>query len=605
MKQPKIFKLLLIVLMLFFSLQLTSHIFLKLGLNKETPPRSGLLKVSAAVFPLDAELIYEHAFALLEEHAYLKGADRPKLNNSVNGFKRAIGLNPLLYNAHFNLGKAYQLAQDNESTLYDDAFKFLKRAAFIRGNRAHISVEVIKQLLSLWPFLNHEDKEFCQHLMVKSIPGMSNADFTAILNVWGIYSKDIEMLKKALVKKPQFYREISKKLEQLELDMEARQEFLAGYEDYYLDYFQKRFPDYLKKSTDKLKTLRSWKRRLKNSIPGYFKLIKNSNFNLSLYRELKQTLIKKSIDFLFKENKNKLGDTILSYINECDSGENINQIYQFLKKKNFFDEPDLKKRFLEILIYSKMGGWNRVIQRGEDIRQSMSFVREDQKEDYAKILMLLVEGYLKTNQIEQAEVVLLEVEKISPESDEVGWLKCKMLHVRSHISDVKKGAEDPGDRRQEIEGRKSEARNSKFETSTNDQNTNDINISQDPGDRRQEGEEGKSEIRNPKSETKTINQEIEDRSQESEGKEEKIKNSRIIDLKSTRFKKTVYFMDDSVLVLNLSEAFKEKIKDKHLLQVFVDGWIYYEQYLGKVKEEVEVKVGDGEWKKVEVEVRIR
>jgi len=581
MKYRKLIKFILFTLILFFSLQLTSHIFLKLGLNKETPPRSGLLKMSAAVFPLDAELIYEYAFALLEEYAYLKGSDRPDLNDSVKGFKRAIGLNPLLYNAHFNLAKAYQLNPDGNITLFDDALKYLKRAAFIRSNRAHISVEVIKQLLSLWPFLNHEDKKFCQYLMAKSIPGMINADFTAILNVWGIYSKDIKMLKKALEKKPQFYQHISRKLEQLELDLKIRQDFLSRHEVYYLDYFQKKFPGYLKKSTDQLKTLRSWNRRLKNTIPGYFKLTKNKDFNLSLYRELKQTLITKIIDMLFKENKNKLGDTILFYINECDYGKTIKQFYEFLKIKKFFKERDLKNRFLEMLIHSKMGNINQVIQLGEQIRQSMSFVREDQKDDYIKILMLLVEGYLQTNQINRAEAVLQEVEGISPGSEEVIWLRCKM------------------ERRKETEEMKSEIRNSKSETKA---------IKQEKEVRSQEIEEENIEVEKIRSSEDFFlnlnlsDQETEDRRQETEGK---IKQSRVIDLRSTRLKKTIYFMDDSVLVIKLSEAFKEKIKNKHLLQVFVDGWIFFEKYLSQVEDEVKVKVEDGEWKKVEIEIKIR
>jgi hypothetical protein len=269
-----------------------------------------------------------------------------------------------------------------------------------------------------------------------------------------------------------------------------------------------------------------------------------------------------------------------------------------------------------------------VIKKGEEIRHSMSFVRENQKQDYTKILMLMVEGYLQTNQINKAEVILQEVEKISPESEEVIWLRCKMLHVKSHMLNVESRNEGLVAGGKWLGEEKFEIRNPKFETSTNDQNSNDQNRSQEIGERKFEARNSKFETRGKKEETGDRRQEAEGNievekirssedfylnlnlnlnltDQETEARIKKIINSRVVELKKTRVKKTIYFLDVPVIVIQLGEKFRGKIKNKHLLQVFVDGWIYFEQYLSDIEDKVEVKVEDGERKKVEVEIKIR
>ena len=88
---------------------------------------------------------------------------------------------------------------------------------------------------------------------------------------------------------------------------------------------------------------------------------------------------------------------------------------------------------------------------------------------------------------------------------------------------------------------------------------------------------------------------------------EQIKNSRIINLNRVSIRKTVYLMDDSEMVIRVDDRFLNlmKSRDKHILQVFMDGWIKFEQYLSKVKDEEKVKLEGKEWEKVEVEVKIR
>lgn len=64
-------------------------------------------------------------------------------------------------------------------------------------------------------------------------------------------------------------------------------------------------------------------------------------------------------------------------------------------------------------------------------------------------------------------------------------------------------------------------------------------------------------------------------------------------------------MEDPCIDIKLDDEFKQKSKKKHLLQIIVNNWICFEQYLSQIGDQLKVKIKGCEWKKVEVEVRVR
>jgi len=561
MKHLKHIKIVILILFVFFFLQLTSQIFLKLGLNKKNPPRSGLLKASTQIFPIDAELFYEYATAILEEYAYLKVNEGINLNKSVDGFKKAIVLNPLMYSAHFNLAKSYQIDKSGNTTIFDDALKYFKHALFLRGNKSEVSVEILTLMLSLWPLLEDSDKEFSQQLLNRSIKNITRKEFAPILEAWSLYSRDIDVIKNALKKRPEFCKDVSDKLEQLELHLDTRQNILAEYEVYYLEYFRNGLEDYLKNTPNKLKGIQSRLNRLRKMVPGYHRMLGKNDFNNILFSNLKNRLYSGILEIFLSERKrytdaNDRKNTVFNFIDSLlkthSSQAEEKNLNRLLTNKSFYQKPGLKKQYIELLLHFKMKNKFLVIQRGEELRNSLSFVREDQKEVYGKILILLAETYIQNDQFDKAESILAEAKSISPGNLETYWLECKMIQAKSEIINITSENSGTGGRRQKLEKRPSEVGN---------------------------------------------------RMSEIEEKCDQVWNSRVINLNKIIVKKAVFFMDTAEIMILMDEQFRTKIRNKHLLQVFVDGWIFYEQYLGKVKDEVKVK--DGEWKKFEVEVRVR
>ena len=159
--------------------------------------------------PLDAEILYENSFALLKEIDQLKDYSQMDLDKIIRGFKKSVELNPLMYTAYLGLGKVYQLNQEGETTLFDDALKWMKRAALLRANRSQVGAEVIELMLSLWPFLNDSDKDYSKQLLEKSIWNIKRDKFISILDIWGKYSKDVSFFRKALIIKKRFSKDVN------------------------------------------------------------------------------------------------------------------------------------------------------------------------------------------------------------------------------------------------------------------------------------------------------------------------------------------------------------------------------------------------------------
>ncbi len=75
-------------------------------------------------------------------------------------------------------------------------------------------------------------------------------------------------------------------------------------------------------------------------------------------------------------------------------------------------------------------------------------------------------------------------------------------------------------------------------------------------------------------------------------KYEFIRNSNMIMINNVSLRTKVYPYDTGSIYLDIVEVFKEKLRRFHLLQVFVNGKIFYEQYVGSIKFPVVLQIPD-------------
>ncbi|UCH92196.1 MAG: hypothetical protein JSV88_18120 [Candidatus Aminicenantes bacterium] len=537
-KSNKLIKIILFVLILFFGFQFISHVFFSLGKNKAGEVKnSRMLELSSWLFPLDPMPFCEYGYALLESHQQTPGPG--VLAQSIRYLKNSLNFNQLYYHTHFYLGKAYLYRNLSDQTSFHQAIESFKRAAMIRGNNARVSMDTITILLHMWPFLEEEDKNFCSNLLEKSLKRIQKEDFQLILDTWGLYCRDVGFFKETLGKNPVFYLQASKKLLEMEIEMEVRQEFLARYADHILNDIKRDYRYHLRnKTANLLKKLKHWFNKLhRRGVMDYYLLDRkkdsrdsnDSNDSNDSYRKYYLQL-KKNLNMAILERllaakgpkdspRDKLHSEIeffiLTYINDSSSLEELENFRNFLKKKNYFDRSgrDFRVFYIERLIEFKSGQYDTVISKTEDLRESISFVKTGHMKDYQDVLLLLADAYISSRLLIRAMGVLKEVEKNDPGLTELYWRKMQIEQVI--------GPEDEDEANKE----KIERKNRQYESILN--------------------------------------------------------SSRIV-LAARSVKQIVYLINSKIIEIQLSEALKEKVKDYHLLRVFIDENLLYEGYLSKL-----------------------
>lgn len=531
MKKNTIYRVILVVLLVFFGLQFFSHTLFFIGENKPDFQNLPYLELSTWIFPLDAAPPCEYGFVLLKKQQQSPGSASRDLQTSIDYLKKSLRANMLYYQAHFYLGNAYLYENIGEPTRLDQAMEAFKRAASIRPHNTRLSRDVINLLLSMWPFLREEDKSFCTSLLEKSLKKLTPGDFDSLLTTWGLYSKDIDFFKDVLKKRPPFYQAAAQKMQDLNIYLEARQEFLSGLAAYKLSGFLQQYRAYTAKPSPQLPDqLKKLFRQLTTEPSMHYYLLKPENkFNQKNYFEFKRRLNLHILQLLFSnqgwqrnlQQRSEIRTFILFYINDLSSVEQMYTFYDFLVQNKYFDlsASVLSIFYIDQLIKYKSGQYDTVISETENLRKSVSYVKKEHLEDYSDILLLLTDAYISSDLLFQALAVLNEIEITASNLTEVYWRKMRVEDVI--------GAE------KEKDEKTNEEKNRQYEL---------------------------------------------------------IRSSRQVELGSPSLEKTVYLIDNNAIEIQLSDSLQKRLNAFRLLQVFINGWLFYEAYPGQLTFPVEISL---------------
>ena len=530
------YKIVLLIIILFFAFQLISQIFLSVG---ESSENQNFVKLSTVFCPIDAYPFYRYGF--MKFKSYIKNKNKIDIDESILFFKKSIDRNLLYYNTYQALGKAYFSKNMPGTDFFEKGLKAFKRATFIRKTNIQLNLDTLRLYLSMWPLLKEEDKKFAFNLMGKTIRRVNKNNFLSILEIWSLYSKDINLLKRNLAKRPEFYLYTANRLEKAELFLNLRQEFLSDYEVFTLINIWKKFD---KTDRSSIKKLQSLRRGLNSSIKGYYKIIKNPGFKKKNYLELKKELNLSILKILFSKKMwqrdsktiSKIEEGIFSYLENSSSFSDLEEFYDFLENMKYFEINSLKSFYIKQLINFKLGQFGTMINSIGNFKLSVSYIKEENIRDYCDILLLLSDACISSRLMIQGNLVLKDIEKISPGLIDTYLRKMKIEKVI--------GPEQNENKEELIE--------------------------------------------------KTKQYEI-------------IKNSRFINIGKKNVRKIVYFYDENEIIIKFDNSIKDRLKTFHILQVFVNGIITYENYLSKIIEpEIKIKIPsyDND-SKYEVEVRIR
>jgi len=531
MKKNTIYRVILVVLLVFFGLQFLSDTFFVIGENKPDFQNLPYLELSSQCFPIDAAPPCEYGVVLLKKQQQSPDSASQDLQTGIDYLKKSLHANMLYYQAHFYLGNAYLYENIKDPTRLDQAMAAFKRAASIRPNNTRLSTDVINLLLSMWPFLREEDKSFCTGLLDKSLKKLTPGDFDSLLATWGLYSKDVNFFKDVLKKRPEFYQAAAQKMLDLNIHLEARQEFLSSLAAYKLSRLLRQYQAYSANPPPRLpEKLKQLFRQLTTEPSMQYYLLKPENkFNQKNYFELKRRLNLHILQLLFSKEdwqkdlrqRSELRNFILSYIDDLSSIEQLDTFNNFLVRNKYFDLSGsvLSIFYIDQLMKFKSGQYDMVISETENLRKSVSYVKKEHLEDYSDILLLLTDAYISSDLLFQALAVLNDIEITDSNLAEVYWRK---MRVEDIIGPEK-----------EKDEKTSEQKNHQYEL---------------------------------------------------------IRSSRQVVLNSPSLEKTVYLIDNNTIEIQLSDSLQNRISTFRLLQVFINGQLFYEAYPVQLTFPVEISL---------------
>jgi len=419
-------KFIIVLLIIFFSFKTLSEIaFVKGAKDDEVNP--GMIKLSTQIFPVASCNYYKYGSFLLNRYA--ENNNIKVLEESREMFERSLELNNLNFSSHFLLGRSYLASESSNPLDFEKGLRLIKNASSIRKTNLGINVDTIKIYLSLWPFIDKEDKETAVSLMKISMQKIDKSKFEKIMETWGFYSKDPTFLSSILNSTGRHYLVVHKELIKHELDLKFRHKLLAQSEFV----FFKRIEKDRSKYDDNMKKIKSLLKRLAIGIKGYYKFIPDAKFRETALINLKKELLMKSIkallDDLDQDNISKVLSLSHSYLDSFDLTRDIELLDDLLIKKKFYNSNDLKVFYLKQLMNFKTGQVSKMIMETEGFRRSVTFVKDGQEKELAKLLILLVDGYINARLLTKAMDILEEIEKISPGLMSTYWRLMKIESV--------------------------------------------------------------------------------------------------------------------------------------------------------------------------------
>jgi len=529
--------------MAFFFTSLLSDIYLSIGDSTAPGKNLRFFKMSHMLFPFDHTSAYKYGHVLLR--AGYETRDAAIILESIDWFKKAASRNPFHYYSHYYLGKSYLFYNYPNTNYFNEAILEFKKAALIRGSNQTITLDTCKILLSLWPFLSDDDKQFCQDLLSQSMNRFLWDDFEGIVESWWLYSKEKGFLEQLLGKKPAFYYPVAEKLTELNAPLSLRWEFLAKYEKFLLEDVSREYQSLSfekKYESDTLLTLLENLRTIKS----YYKMAKDETFDEIKYHTFKSKLLRDVVAALFeelpnkknqnRENQRQIDRYAREYIESDLPRDQVLEFKKYLEKQDFFNSNDFTSLNLKYLLEFKLGNLSDVISGIERLKSSISYININQQGGYIQLLLLLADSYEASRLLSVAEKTLKEI--IDKQPDNLG--ACfRLLRIQQVIGEDKEYMEKI---KKSIDSLKNSR---KFEL-------NPVNI-------------------------------------------------------DTAIEKPVYLVDNNSIEITFADHLTGEINTK-VIQVFVDGRIKYENYIsllpGVIQVEIKPGPGEEEMSKHRVEVRV-
>jgi hypothetical protein len=520
MHKKFLFKILILFTFIFFLVQVLSQLLIVMAKDVKSPNDQVYYKLAHYLLPLDFNPVFHYGLSLQKNAKDVNNNEM--LLKSVAWFKKTIARNPLHFNAHFGLGKSYNSFSDSKFNYFNEAVEQYKKAAVLRSRHYIIALENSKILLSMWPLLKTEDKEFCKNLLIQNIKNFKWEEMQVLIEYWWLYVKDFEFLNRILQENPIYYQKVAYQLIGFHVPIEYRWKLLNAYE---LSLIEK-IKDILNSSYSFDGSVSNYYKLLLDElgkIKGYYLLSGDENFPENEIMQLKSRLLLGLLEAFSKEKRlsekefyEVLDTYVYEFIQKCDSHSDLLDLGNWFEQSGLFQQKHLKILIIKNLISFKIGRNTELINEIEELRRNLAFVAKENQHDYIRVLDILAEAYITANMLYNAETIFKEMIKIDPDRLQTYW---NLICLQKILGDEEK-----------------------------------------------------------------YNQAI-------SGQIDQVRATAVIDVMNIRSRQTVYLTDQNSIKIKLNQAVFQKIQDKKILMVFVNGNIQQETYIGDLAgDELEIIV---------------
>jgi hypothetical protein len=405
------FFILILLVMAFFLADFTANIYLTAVRPDNGGKKLKLLKIAHLLSPFDHEPAHRFAYERLKTG--FENKTNEIILESIDWFKHALSRNPFHYYSHYYLGKAYLFHDYPNSRYFSEAIAEFKKAARIRGGNKTIALDTAKIMLSMWPLLSDDDRQFCTDILARSLDRFSWWEFAGVIEPWWLYSKDTGFTGKLLEKRPEFFQPAAHELIRLAAPLTLRWQYLCEYEKYLLQDIRRQYNSLPSQAHSRPAALIPLLEKLR-AIKFYNRLAADKTFDENAYRELKNGLLYEIIAALLEEGAGGVDSYLDGYISGDIPREQVFKIKERLAREGFFKPNDFASLYYNYRLEYKLANYSDIISDIDRLKQSITLINEARRPGYIKLLLLLADSYEATKLLSVAEKTFREIIAMEP-----------------------------------------------------------------------------------------------------------------------------------------------------------------------------------------------
>ncbi len=318
----------------------------------------------------------------------------------------SISLNPLYPHSHMLLSSIYLKESNKKPELFNKALKELEIAVKLGSRRGKISWNALRTFLSLWPFLDGEQKKLAIRSGRIAIRRLKSREFEDVLDLWSTYCRDFKFIAQILEEKPYLFKIVGEYVKKNKLPLDWRWKALTLYENYLVENAATERPDVMSLSTLKrsLNTLKQ--------IRFYYKL-SGLKFRMKLYRDLFENIA------WYLVMKEPTPEAILDFADSSSSTEKIIELLNYLEEKGFFAKRTMKRLYTREYLLYKSKNYDKLKEEINSFVSDIGWVKKEEMDDFIRMRLLLVDIYYEENLLLSARQIVDELLKINPQNPEV------------------------------------------------------------------------------------------------------------------------------------------------------------------------------------------